>query len=186
MENVLSLIRECALRRMKSHSSSSGVEIAEIGPNYKRTVHGNWMGLILISGADLRVTFKVHFDIKNVRVIIGNLLGSEPQTISSGLALDFIKEFCNLTAGYIKQILEEAIDPVITGISLPIVTKGFDDLFYKESSADEISEIWKIVIDGIVLYCTPHINIFTTDKLSKVSMPQVETATEDDGDIDFL
>lgn len=186
MENVLSLIRECALRRMKSHSSSSCVSIEEVEPDYRRTVHGNWMGLILVSGADLRITFKVHFDIKNVRVIISQLLGSEPSTISSGLALDFIKEFCNLSAGFIKQVLEENSEPVMTGISLPIVTKGFDDLFYKESSADEISEIWKIVVDGIVLYCTPHVNIFSTEKLAQVKMPKEEEASEDDGDIDFL
>lgn len=186
MENVLKIIRECALRRMKSHSSSPDVEVLEVGEDYVRTVHGNWMGLILISGADIRITFKVHFDIKNVRLVISNMLGSDPTSVSQALALDFVKEFCNLTAGYLKQVFEEHETPIVTGISLPIVTKGFDDLFYQQSTNDEINEIWKIVINGVTLFCTPHVNIYDKERLGAVAIPSEETADDDDGDIDFL
>jgi CheY-specific phosphatase CheX len=187
VEIVKQLIRDCALRRMKTHSCSPEVEIEEVSADYNRTVHGNWMGLILVSGKDMRVTYKVHFNVKDVKVILAEMLGKDPSEISVGLSLDFIKEFCNLTAGNIKQVLEEQAEPIATGISLPIVTKGFDDLFYQPSTKDEIQELWRIRVGGVGIYVTPHVNIFDTSKLQNVQLADANAAADDDdGDIDFL
>jgi CheY-specific phosphatase CheX len=187
VQAIQEIIRDCAVRRMKSHSGSAEVQTAEISPDYSRKVHGNWMGLILVSGRDLRITFKVHFNLREVRMILGNMLGKSHDQISETLALDFAKEFCNLTAGNLKQVFEEQEDPINTGISLPIVTRGFDDLFYQSASEGETSELWKISVAGVELYCTPHVHVFDQAKLANLKYTQSDDAAdEDDGEIDFL
>lgn len=186
MQNIIDVIRGSALARFQIHSGDSGAVISMVEDSYKREVHGNWMGLILVSGKEVRVTFKTYFNLKDVKVILASMLDKAPEDISKDLAIDFIKEFSNLTAGYVKQILEEHETPVDTGISLPIVTKGFDDLFYKPINDKEIQDFWAIDVQGVRFYCSPCVNIFDETKLKDVTMPIPSDDDDDDGDIDFL
>jgi CheY-specific phosphatase CheX len=186
VQNIIDVIRGSALARFHSHSGDSEAVITMLDDSYAREVHGNWMGLILVSGKEVRVTFKTYFNIKDVRIILASMLGKEPSDMSKELAIDFMKEFSNLTAGFIKKILEENENPIDTGISLPIVTKGFDDLFYKAINAKEIQDFWAIDVQGVRFYCSPCINIFNENKLKSVLMPVLSDDDDDDGDIDFL
>ncbi len=187
VQAIQEIIRDAAVRRMKSHSGNADVQIAEIPDDYNRKVHGNWMGLILVSGRDLRITFKVHFNIGDVRKILADMLGKTPEMIGETLALDFAKEFCNLTAGNLKQVFEEQEEPINTGISLPIVTRGFDDLFYQAASEGEVSELWKLRIGSVDLFCTPHVHVFDQNKLASLKYTQSDDSQDDDdGEIDFL
>jgi CheY-specific phosphatase CheX len=179
------ITREAAQKRMVSHACSSEASISETIEGYARRVHGNWMAIILVSGKDLRITFKVHFNIKDVKKILEVSFAKPYSEIEDDLATDFVKEFCNLTAGYIKQIFEKY--ELKSGISLPIVTRGFDDIFYKPTNPDEIADLWKLDVAGVSLLCTPHFNIFNSSNIPTFNLDDsFDDDVEDDGDIDFL
>jgi hypothetical protein len=139
------------------------------------------MAIILVSGKDLRITFKVHFNIKDVKKILEVSFAKPYSEIEDDLATDFVKEFCNLTAGYIKQIFEKY--ELKSGISLPIVTRGFDDIFYKPTNSDEVADLWKLDVAGVSLLCTPHFNIFNSDNIPTFNL---DDSFDDEGDIEFL
>jgi CheY-specific phosphatase CheX len=175
------ITREAAQKRMVSHACSSEASISETIEGYARRVHGNWMAIILVSGKDLRITFKVHFNIKDVKKILEASFAKPYNEIEDDLATDFVKEFCNLTAGYIKQIFEKY--ELKSGISLPIVTRGFDDIFYKPTNSDEVADLWKLDVAGVSLLCTPHFNIFNSDNIPTFNL---DDSFDDEGDIEFL
>jgi CheY-specific phosphatase CheX len=181
-EKIVDLVKKSAQKRMQSHSGLNDIEISKMDDSYNRQVHANWMALILISGNDVRVTFKAHFNISELRLVMIDSMGMSSDEVSDALVLDYMKEYCNLTAGLIKQVFEE--NDVSVGISLPVVTRGFDEIFYKAINKNEIQENWELLVNGQKVICTPCINIFNPDKLDLVE--KEETTEEDDGDIDFL
>ena len=184
IERVLKqLTRDAALKRMESHSGISGMTVSDLDADYKRKVHANWMSIILVSGLDLRVTFKSYFNCLDVKEIIHQSMGTPKEEIKDDFAMDFIKEFCNLTAGMIQKSL--AAQSYHVGISLPMVTRGFDDLFYKPSSMNEIADMWRIETCGIELICAANFNIINSNKLESIEYVS-EEEDDDDGEIDFL
>ena len=84
---------------------------------------GFWMSLILISGSIGRITFKVFYYSHEIATIAANALQKDSSQISTEQSGDFVKEFCNLTAGAIKKIFEE--NGFRVGISLPLITTRF-------------------------------------------------------------
>jgi CheY-specific phosphatase CheX len=179
------ITREAAQKRMVSHSFSNDTSISETIEGYDRRVHGNWMAIILVSGKDVRITFKVHFNIKDIKKILEGSFAKPYSEIEDDLATDFVKEFCNLTAGYIKQIFEKY--ELKSGISLPIVTRGFDDIFYRPTNTDEVADLWKLEVAGVSLLCTPHFNIFDSGNIPVFNLEETDgDDDDDDGDIDFL
>lgn len=179
MDNIKAILREGALQRMSAHTFGAPVEVSNVESNYHRKVHGNWMSLILISGTSLRITLRVHFNLKDIRSILKQTLDIEDA--ADRQSLDFVKEFCNLTAGFIKQVLED--NNLEGGISLPIVTRGFDELFYTPIDQQEISDLWTISIGGVTLYCTPSYNIYDKQAIAALELSEPE---DDDDDIDFF
>ena len=71
------------------------------------------------------MTFKIQFAIKDARNFAKSNLNTKE--ISNSHSKDFIRELCNVIAGYLKHTLSE--NNIQVGISLPLLARGFDDLF---------------------------------------------------------
>ncbi len=57
--------------------------------------------------------------------------------------------------GYVKMALEEAGHSV--GVSLPLVTRGFDDLFESIDTGTAANHIWKMSCMGLDVFCEIHV-----------------------------
>lgn len=97
--------------------------------NKKHTLHvySHWMSLILIAGPAIKIVFKVHFQSKAAWSLAAPAFGLSIDNLSVEKSCDFMREFCNLAGGKIKLALSNS--NIETGISLPMLTRGFDDLF---------------------------------------------------------
>ena len=139
------------------------------------------MLLILVSGKALRITFKVHFNIKSTKKMASPIYGKSPEKIEIRQAKDFIKEFCNLSAGYIKKIFED--QSLDVGISLPLVIRGFDEVFFERQIKKTIIEdSFRIENSGIGVVCTNIVEIFNQNLLDGIDI----NVEEEEEEIDFL
>src|SRR4051794_4093544 len=116
------LIRHAVLFRSKNYFNCSYL-VEEDVANPRIPVFGKWMTLIILAGGPLRITLKIHYkttDIKN--------LGSKDGIDLSIHSSSFMKELCNLIAGWMKRKLDQ--NGLTLGISLPVSSHGFDEVFF--------------------------------------------------------
>ncbi len=185
---IIDLIQHAALERIRLHSRIDDFELADqrtiIPPG---TILGNWMALILVSGDALRITFKLHFSHAAIRKIAYPIYGkSSAEELSKQQIFDFVKELCNLSAGYLVQIFED--NHLHIGISLPLCTRGFYELYadYSPSSYPIIkySHIWSMDYDAIQILGSAIIEILDISALEHIL--EYEFLEADDDEMDFL
>jgi hypothetical protein len=116
--------RSLSLARLKSYTRIADIVIGE-APS-ARLVRSHWMSIILVAGEHLRITFKANFMSSDVKILARQVYGN--QDISIDQSTDYLKEYCNLTMGGVKNFLER--NEISLGMSLAIVTRGFDEVFY--------------------------------------------------------
>jgi CheY-specific phosphatase CheX len=175
--DLTQLIRDSSLSRMQQLSKRKNIQIGEISKD--PLVFAHWMSFILLSGKDLRILFKAHYMSHSAKFFAEKAFASEKETVTKLRVLDFFKEFCNLTAGNIKIAL--ASNKVKVGISLPILARGFDEIFYPRP-ADSIMKCWSLECEDEIIFCSVHIAI-----LQPISVKYEATGTSiNEGEVEFL
>mgnify|MGYP006891284880 CR=1 FL=1 len=112
-----------------------------------------------------------------------------PNGVSDQQSMDFIKELCNLTAGYIEQAFEQK--DISLGISLPLGTRGFYEVFadYTPLSSPVIKydDIWSLKLEDMEILGTVMIEVSDSEVLENfMSYDIVEDEDDDEGEFDFL
>lgn len=148
-------------------------------------IYGSHLTVIQIAAKDLRLTFKSHFNLNDVRILTQRRGGPErslDQILKS--SYDLFKEYNNLVAGGITQQLHSC--GVVAGISLPIATSGLDELISSdEVRGSRLYDFWRIKGEGFQFTCSVYAEIFETDLLDLFVYGDL--ATEDlGGDIELL
>jgi CheY-specific phosphatase CheX len=145
---------------------------------------GHWMSLILVSGSAIRVILKVHFDTGTARRMLANKLKKKLEDIDDRMAMDHMREMCNLMAGSLKAALTDA--GIITGISIPLVTSGFDEAVFSDKvDPRKILDVWKIVWDSGELTCASVSDVLSWNDFTDLQIEKPKTA-DDDGEGEFL
>ncbi|MEI7973532.1 MAG: chemotaxis protein CheX, partial [Bdellovibrio sp.] len=140
--------------------------------------------LILVSGPAIKVTFKAHFMTSFAKKLAAPLYRKSLEEIQEEQGLDFMREFCNLTAGAIKRVLLKFEQK--TGVSIPVVTRGFDELFFPRSSLPNVfHDLWTLRCEVGQLHCSVVIELFEKMDLRKVTAESADPNT-DQGDVEFL
>lgn len=186
MKNALSklkeLVRQVSITRFKQSSQNDNYNLLEVPKSSEKTVFDHWMSLILISGKSLRITFKTHFNIKTCRKIASPIYGKKPEDIAVRQAQDFVKEFGNLSAGFLKKIFEE--QDVDVGISLPLVIRGFDEVFFDKTEGNsKLEDCWKLDNGTTSLICTSLLEVYQPEIIEELDF---NIEDEEEEEIDFL
>jgi hypothetical protein len=188
---VSQLVRHAALTRIGDHTRHQGFELLELNQSFRPgQVLGNWMSIILVTGDALRVTLKLHFSLRDAKGLSLEVYGAkDPSEISDTQAIDFIKELSNLLAGYLIQAFEAIKIPM--GISLPLCTRGFYEVFADYSETEQplirCSDIWRLVFESFSIDSTVMIEISDSAALCELAdyEPGVEHS-DDASEFDFL
>ena len=130
VENLKRMIRSKVESTLIRSARLEQAETEEV-ENKDDFVYGHWMAFILISGSSVRVMLKLHFSAKAARSMLGNKVRKEqdPEVLER-MAMDFMKEQCNLMAGALKSSFNNS--QIITGLSIPLVTRGFDEAVFSD------------------------------------------------------
>ncbi len=146
-------------------------------------LYGHWMSLILVSGSAIRVILKIHFDTGTSRGMLAGKLKKKLDDIDDRMAMDHMREMCNLMAGALKAAFNNA--NIITGISIPLVTSGFDEAVFSDKiDPRKIHDVWKITWPDGELACSSVSDVLSWNDFSDLKVD--DEKQDDEGDGEFL
>ena len=183
IDQVHDFIRIRSTQMLKAYVGISDVSEEKVEGDL--SVFGHWMTLIMVVGGPLRITFKAHFMEGEAKALLANLTQRDPNGISEDTAIDFMKEFCNTVAGSLKKGLLAA--GMSTGISLPIVTRGFDELFF--SKADGVTSFgaaWKFRSSIGELACSYVFDVMSPSEIEGLKLSPTDPESDSSGELEFL
>ena len=189
-EKLKQEVRNVSLRRMKNHACDEGIELEEVKElEIDKSIVGQWLSLIFVSSSAVKMSFKSFYYTKDANYFTSKALGMESSDeVAKEQVDDFIKEFCNLVAGAIKESLE--LGGTKSVISLPLVTRGQDYVFFqvKESDSDPmvITDIWDLNLNDHRITCRIVFEVWDKEAMNKIDLLAFGAEDEDDGDIDFF
>jgi CheY-specific phosphatase CheX len=178
IEKLKEFIRANTRDHLKNLSRASSVAIKEIEEN--REVLAHWTSLILVSGERIRVTFRAHFATLDAKAMASKAYMTDSASVPAEMAHDFMKEFCNVCAGRMKRLfLQNEVD---VGISLPFITRGFDQIF-DQPSKDSFSweDKWHLACDGSTIDCSVRI-----EAAAPVTLADYSSSEAIEGKVDVL
>lgn len=176
---------EIARDRFQSFNTRGG----EVSSQLAENIYGlfaPWAAIILVSGSDYRLTFKVHFSLIHAKQIAidpkdGASAALDSQNLNTK-CFDYMKEFCNLYAGSLKRAFADS--NVSMGISLPLLTRGFDEVFFPKADFKNTFEVfWDLTNQLGTVRCSLFIETLNVENLKKLN---IKLDSSNEGEIDFL
>jgi CheY-specific phosphatase CheX len=144
-------------------------------------LYGHWMSLILVAGSAVRVILKLHFDASTSRRMLAGKLKKKHEDIDDSMAMDHMREMCNLMAGALKSAFNRA--NIVTGISIPLVTSGFDEAVFSDKiDPRKIYDVWKITWPDGELACSSVLDVLSWNDFSDLKIDDDTKADEGDGE----
>jgi len=126
-------VRRQASTLLQGFASVEKTEVVPAG-SASPAVHGRWMSIIILAGRALKMNFRVHFEEEVAKNLALKVYAKKPEDITTGQAVDFVKEFCNLVAGGVKRTMQD--HQMQSLISMPLITRGTDEIFFEAASDD--------------------------------------------------
>ena len=188
-DSLKKICRELSLSRIKTHSCIEDITVVETEDFGKKDDVGQWLSLIFVSSHAVKLNFKCQFYSDDAAFFTAKAIGKEVDGISKQNIDDFVKEFCNLSAGAIKKSLEGS--GLTSLISLPLMTRGSDDVFFKSHPRKDkgpivYSDSWDLMHEGKALTCHIYFEIYDKDAFQKIILNAFGAEEEEDGEIDFF
>ncbi|MBC7456713.1 MAG: hypothetical protein H7235_00425 [Bdellovibrionaceae bacterium] len=172
-----SIIRKKSHTSLASVTRSNDIQIEDSDLN--QAVCSHWMALITVIGNDIKITFKIQFTTETAKYFA--TIARENKELSNANSRDFIREYCNVVAGALKHTLTK--NDYLTSISLPILCRGFDDLFFTASDRSGTpTDRWQLKNINYVLHLSSFVE--TSSQIKIISDDQEDTGQS--GDIEFL
>lgn len=134
--------RQVSLERFKSHSNNNAVEIMEYNKDCDK-LDNQWSCGILWGNDDVKGLIVLKFTTLNVLAMGSTIFENTNDEMLFTYTKDFMKEYCNLYAGFIKGTFNNK--GISVGISLPILSDNFSMdacLGYKSEEAE--LDQWKL------------------------------------------
>ncbi len=181
-ETLLKVIRARSETSLSRSSALKNAVVEEVS-NRDDFLYGHWMSLILVSGTGIRIILKVHFDTTTGRKMLANKMRRKPEDLDERMAIDHVRESTNLFAGALKSSLSHA--GIITGISIPLVTSGFDEAVFSDKiDSRKLHDVWKVRWDGGEVVCSCVSDILSWNEFSGLQLE--DPVPEADADGEFL
>tara|TARA_B100000029_G_scaffold214997_1_gene212861 strand:- start:382 stop:984 length:603 start_codon:yes stop_codon:yes gene_type:complete len=178
------LCRSVSLERIKRHSFIDSITLGDLKRNISINQEQHWLSVIFVKSKGIRFIFKTQYLTKDVRDFAANAYGENfgINNLSKRMMDEFVKEFCNLMGGGIKEHFEK--NGLTSEMSLPLLTRGQDSVFFRPSSPDlyeeVLSETWELKLGGSSLVCEAYFEIYSRDSLARIcnEVPLAEAGGE--------
>lgn len=149
-----------------------------------------WLVKIIVSSESLRIQFKVYYSLDLAKKLYHSKhFGSKD--VPGRVYHDFIREFCNLTAGAIKLWLVDLITVMKTDdliVNLPDQKPAMVEMppLDKADDEDVLYDAWLFKVAAHELLCATEIQIFDWALVASIQ-PNVHVAADSESDqIEFL
>jgi hypothetical protein len=141
-----------------------------------KVLFGHRIANIVVAGSEMRMIFKIHYS-----EVLGKLLYTKflnNPNPSMQMIDDYFLETCNLAAGRIKHGFGD--EGTNLGISIPIKTKAFDDLFFNLKTDGEYSSEWHwdVSFEDITVHFSVFTELLNLEMKIDESLEQVQEVEE--------
>jgi CheY-specific phosphatase CheX len=144
-------------------------------------IHDSNVANILICNQDIRIIFKIHYNHNQANEILKDHLDLNYTTSKID---DYFLEVCNLIAGKIKiNFKNQSLD---VGISIPLKTAGFDELFFPVYNDEyRIEYCWSLKTNKNPVVMSAFLEVMDSklqSKMTNISNDHINT----DDDVEFF
>jgi CheY-specific phosphatase CheX len=153
-EHLRSFMREVSQQKFRELGHATDSEYAPLA--LQRDVLAHWVAFVLITGDRIRITFRAHFNTETATQFLKQTVSGTSSQYEDTHAYELLKEYCNLCAGEIKRVL--GTNEVTSSVSLPLMIRGFDQIF--EPSSRErvvVDDRWIVRGGGLSYFCSSRI-----------------------------
>ena len=184
-------LRDAASNRLKSVIPEDSFKPIEMRSHAMLT-EDDWMVKIIVESEDLIFTFRVYYPVDDARTFALQKPAFKGKKISPFLCHDFIREYCNLTAGAVKiwlqsnySALKECGELVV---NLPNQKPAqTEPLAIKEDSEDEVFDVWVYGVGDAQMLCSWNVLVYDWDGVSEMlECTQTLDDQDDGGEVEFL
>ena len=177
-KNVKDLVFYVIKQITEQKFNASDVDVHEVDTSVLK--FSEQMALILLNGPKLRMFFKFHFAISEVKELL--LVRFPKEEFTDDRIKDYMKELCNLVAGKLKTKLGNA--ELKMGQSLPIGLIGYNEIFFRKES-DKYYFGFEVDLSGHKVLCSISVEYTDDDVLQSIAEADL-LAEEESEDVAFL
>ena len=184
-------LRDAAINRLRSVIPDSKFEVVKM-ESHPSLSEDDWMVKIIVESEDLIFTFRVYYQVEDAKRFASDKASFKGKTISPFLCHDFIREYCNLTAGAVKIWLQSNYTALKdTGelvVNLPNQKPALSEpLSIMDDEDEEIYDFWIFSLDDSQILCSWDVEIHDWAGVADM-LKSTQTLEENDdgGDVDFL
>lgn len=152
------------------------------------------IAVIMVWGSVGAVNFKIHYDYAQAAAACASCLGRTKDSLAPKTVREFMRELCNLTAGFLRTFMQKNQVPM--GMSLPFLAEGDDELIFQkllDPRADLTA--WRLKAGSVSFLCSSEILVLEESMLAGLksefesAVEQMKTGSlpdDDDGEVNFL
>lgn len=149
-----------------------------------KSVLKNQMSFILLSCSDYNIIFKSMFSISALKDKLSQFMSLPLDKVSNSLVNDYMNEYCNLFAGNLKKILQYNFKSDV-GISIPLISSGFEAFYFGISKRNTIYFYWKIKEESFDIICSLEFESLKGFKLEQLNELNTEIEKKESDFFDF-
>lgn len=185
IESLRKLVRDVSVVQASQYFGDDSVVLDERELELKPgQVVARHTSMVLITSNDLRVVFKVHFNIDAIRAS-RKQVGKPWDPHDNAAVIDFMKELTNQMGGRLCRIL--GTHHLSVGMSVPLCTRGTHEIHAeydnKFGPITRISDLWRLKGPFGHLFCSCFIEMPLSLDLSDI---RIEDEEVEEGELDFL
>ncbi len=184
-------LRDAAQNRLKSVIPENTFK-PERMDSHPILTEDDWMVKIIVESEDLVFTFRVYYTVDDARTFAQQKPAFHGKKISPFLCHDFIREYCNLTAGAVKIWLQSNYSALKDSgelvVNLPNQKPALTEpLFIKEDDEDEIFDFWVFSVGNAQILCSWDVLVHDWTGVSEMLKCTLGLSDNDDGgEVEFL
>ncbi|WP_141732589.1 hypothetical protein [Oligoflexus tunisiensis] len=152
-------------------------------------IDDTWLVKIVVSSDPIRIQFKVYYTVDLAKALYFYKHPGSKE-LPARIYHDFIREFCNLTAGAIKVWLADLVTVMKTDdlvVNLPDQKPAMVEMppLDKTDSDDQLFDTWVFQAEKLQLLCATEIQVFDWAQVANIQ-PNVHPADDGSDEIEFL
>ena len=184
-------LQDAAANRLKSVIPENSFIQAKAGV-HRETTEDDWMVKIIVESEDLVFTFRVYYTVEDARAFASQKSSFAGKKISPFLCHDFIREYCNLTAGAVKiwlqsnySALKECGELVV---NLPNQKPAeVEPLKISQDTDDHVFDMWVYEAGDHKILCSWNVVVYDWEGVSEMlKCTRTLEDSDDGGDVEFL
>ncbi|MGC4061652.1 MAG: hypothetical protein QM749_12725 [Aquabacterium sp.] len=143
-----------------------------------------YIAMVLLTSAELRIVFKVHFNPEQIRAYQLGKGGTE-ETLTDRHLVDFMKELSNQMGGRVCRVFDA--HQIAMGMSIPLCTRGIYEIYAdyrpKTGAVTKFGDFWRLEGPFSSIYCSCYVELISKDDFSHVKHTDEQSQ---EGELDFL